>query len=68
MAHKNTCPTLKKVTDAEPIFVLRAQDITSPQLILEWLKLNPQISAERRREAFDCIDEMHAWPKKKSAD
>lgn len=68
MAFKHTCSLLAKVPDNEPIFVLRAQDITAPEIILEWIRLNPALSEARRREAFECAEQMRHWPKKKSAD
>ena len=68
MAYKNSCPTLKKVADDEPIFVLRAQDVTSPVIILEWMRCNPQIPEGKMREAFECVEAMRRWPKTKSAD
>lgn len=67
MAYKNTCTTLQKVADDEPIFVLRAQDVTAPQVILEWLKLNMHITPERRSEAFACIEKMESWKNRKAA-
>lgn len=68
MAYKNTCKTLAKVADNEPIFVLRAQDVTAPEVILEWLKLNPHISDEKHREAYNCAMEMRNWKARKAAD
>ncbi len=68
MALKNNCPTLKKVADNEPIFVLRAQDASAPATIREWVKLNPQLLAEKRDEALACAAQMESWPGRRPAD
>jgi len=68
MAYKDNCPTLKKVATDEPIFVLRAQDVSAPETILEWIRLNPALPDGKRREAFECSEAMRRWPKRKSAD
>lgn len=68
MAYKNTCPTLKKVGDDEPIFTLRAQDQSAPATIAFWLALNPQLSQERKDEAVKCMMTMAYWPHRKAAD
>ncbi len=68
MAFKNSCPTLAKVADNEPIFVLRAQDRSAPLAILYWMHLNPDLPQEKRREAFQCAEQMFNWPKRKSPD
>lgn len=68
MAYKNTCKTLAKVADDEPIFVLRAQDVSAPVVILEWMRCNPQIPESKMREAFECAEAMRRWPRHKSAD
>jgi len=59
---------LAKVADNEPIFVLRAQDISAPETILHWIIQNPAISEDKRAEAFACSEEMRRWHKRKSAD
>lgn len=68
MAFKPTCPTLKKVADDEPIFVLRAQDESASTAVAYWLKINPQITGERKAEAQRCIEAMIQWPHRKKAD
>lgn len=67
MAFKKTCPTLKKVGDKEPIFVLRAQDITAPAVVQFWAILNAQCP-EKRAEAYECAKAMANWPTRKLAD
>lgn len=51
------------------LFVLRAQDITAPTVVLEWIKTNfHHISEEKLREAFECALEMKRFPNRKSPD
>ncbi len=61
---------LAKAKDDEMLFVLRAQDITSPIVVLEWMKLNfNTCPTEKLREAFECALEMKNQPgKRKTAD
>lgn len=68
MAYKGSCTTLAKVADDEPIFVLRAQDVSAPEVIEYWLKLNPQIPEPRRQHALSCVNEMLFWRHRKPAD
>lgn len=68
MAYKNTYPTLAKVGENEPIFVLRAQDVTAPDIILAWIRANPSLPEAKRREAFECSELMRKWPKTKFPD
>lgn len=68
MAFKPTCPTLKKVADDEPIFVLRAQDESVSTVVAYWLKCNPQISDERKTEVNKCIEAMVVFPHRRKAD
>jgi hypothetical protein len=60
--------TLNKAADDEPIFILRAQDMTAPQTVLEWMQRNPQIGEAKFAEARDCADAMRAWPERRKAD
>lgn len=62
----NAC--LIKAKDDEPIFVLRAQDMTSPTVIKMWLRLNPELSMDKYADAIECIQQMENWPKRKMAD
>jgi len=59
---------LQKVSDKEPIFVLRAQDESAPATVRYWVEHNPQLSKERREEALALAQAMAAWPSKKRAD
>jgi hypothetical protein len=53
----------------EPIFVLRAQDCTAPEVVEFWIKLNPQIEfTEKMYEAQRLADAMRAWQDRKLAD
>lgn len=68
MATKSTCKTLQKVADNEPIFVLRAQDVTAPDTIKFWLRQNPQITDDKWNEAATCAVAMRMWQNKRKAD
>lgn len=52
----------------EPIFILRAQDISAPALVQLWISLNPQVSAEKRHSAEVILRDMQNWRDKKPAD
>jgi hypothetical protein len=52
----------------EPIFVLRAQDVTMVETVQHWLKLNPDLPTEKRDEAVELLGKVLSWPKKKTAD
>lgn len=65
--HNDKC--LQKAAENEMLFVLRAQDITAPTVVLEWIKTNfHHISEEKLREAFECALEMKRFPNRKSPD
>jgi len=63
MALKATCPTLKKVADDEPIFVLRAQDLLSSQVVEYWAELAQMDGSPREKtlEALECANAMRRW-------
>ena len=59
MALKKSCKTLAKVGDNEEIFVLRAQDDSAPNIILQWILFNfSHLSESKAREAFECALKM----------
>ncbi len=61
MAYKNDDWCIKKAFNDEKLFVLMARDITSPQIVGEWIKQNIGIQPrERLIEALDCALEMFA--------
>lgn len=69
MATKYNSPCIKKAGDDEPLFVLRSQDISSPLLILEWIKVNFETCTEEKLQAaFKTAMEMRNWPNRKHAD
>lgn len=60
---------LNKAADDEMLFVLRAQDITAPKVILNWIEQNfHTCSEEKLREAFECAIEMKKFKRTKVAD
>lgn len=59
MGYKNSDPCLQKAFDDEQLFVLMTRDRTSPQVVLEWIKLNIETQPdEKLREAFECALQM----------
>jgi hypothetical protein len=64
---KDSC--LMKAENEEMLFVLRAQDISSPKIVLEWIKENFETcSEEKLREAFECALDMRNHLDRKPAD
>lgn len=62
MGFKNSDRCLAKVDDDEPIFVLRAQDESAPERILDWIGINRRsLTEEHLREAFQCVDQFREW-------
>lgn len=72
MATKYHDLCLDKVADDEPIFVLRAQDITAPDVVRFWIRnaldQGAHIDPEKLTHAWACIDAMEAWPMRKLPD
>lgn len=80
LADASSC--LNKAADEEPLFVLRAQDVTAPRVIEFWLQLNllgtdgpgiengpvVKLPDEKVKEAQACIDAMHRWHTHKMPD
>jgi hypothetical protein len=59
MGYKNTDTCLQKAFDDEKLFVLMTRDMTSPAVVLEWIKLNINTQPDDKlREAFECALEM----------
>ena len=43
----------------EELFVLRAQDESSPEIVMEWIKRNFKTASDAKlRDAFDCALRM----------
>ncbi|WP_460675338.1 hypothetical protein [Larkinella ripae] len=60
---------LEKAAIDEPIFVLRAQDISSPKVILHWIAKNFETCPdEKLRDAFEHCIAMKNWTNRKNAD
>ncbi len=68
MAYKHNDTCLQKAADDEPIFVLRAQDLSAPDVVDYWIARNPQISPEKRNEAVALACAMREWKNRKVAD
>ena len=59
MGYKKDDKCLKNAFDDEKLFVLMARDITSPAVVLEWIKENLYIQPdEKLMEAFQCALDM----------
>jgi hypothetical protein len=60
---------LAKIKADEPFFVLRAQDDSSPKMVIEWIKENFfNVGEEKLKEAFECALSMKKYPDTKLAD
>lgn len=63
---------LNKAEDNEPLFVLRAHDITTPDVVRFWLEnaeaKGAQIEPAKKEHALACIAQMEAWPNRKLPD
>jgi hypothetical protein len=54
--------TLRKVHKDEPIFVLRAQDVTAPKTIMYWMAENLEIVSEAKlKEAWQTVLAMRRY-------
>jgi len=59
MGYKETDPCIQKAFIDERLFVLMTRDITAPEVVMEWIKLNLHTQPESKlREAFECALEM----------
>lgn len=63
-------PCYDKARADEPIFVLRAQDLSSPGVVLEWIKANIETAPPAKlRQAFESALAMSTYGKmRKKAD
>lgn len=62
MGYKNNDRCLDKVALDEPIFVLRARDLSSPAAIKGWLAANlDNLTQEHIDETRECIDTFVRW-------
>lgn len=69
MGYKKTDPCIAKAADDEMLFVLRAQDISSPKVILHWMAKNFEtLSDERLRHALESALEMKKFKGRKNPD
>lgn len=71
MATKHENPCLDKVSDVEPIFVLRAQDKLAPGVVEVWANAAAlQLGEEHPKvqQARACAEAMRQWPYRKMPD
>jgi len=74
MALKSTDTCLAKVKADEPIFTLRAQDVTAPACVEDWAssvimeyhharKVMPDSARQKVQGAIETAHQMRAWQK-----
>lgn len=64
-----TCSCLQKLKPGEPFFVLRGQDVSSPQVVLDWVAKNfENVPDDKLLEAFVCALKMKHYSPRKAAD
>lgn len=71
MGYKNSDACLAKVSDDEPIFVLRAQDQTADGFVEEWAtQVARRLGQDHPKviEARKLAQLMRAWPTRKLPD
>ena len=69
MGYGRDDPILQKLGENEPIFVLRAQDVTAPGAVRSWAAtVAARGMTLKAEEAFRIADEMEKWPKRKFPD
>lgn len=69
MSDPNSC--LNKAAEDEPVFVLRAQDLTAPEVIREWVaraSAYGMISKEKSDDALAVAALMEMWPHRRFPD
>ena len=66
-AQGDTC--WESVHPDEPVFVLRAQDVSAPLSILNWIRDNFETASDAKlSEAFNHALLMRKWPGRRVAD
>ena len=69
MGYKETDECLQKAGKHEMLFVLRAQDMSSPKIVLHWIIENfESASAGKLNDAFKCAMAMRKFEGRKVAD
>lgn len=61
---------LGKAADDEPVFILRAQDMLSADLVDMWATQASLVGChnDKVREARDLAQQMREWPRRKNPD
>lgn len=68
---KHDSETLKKASDNEPIFVLRAQDMLAPEIIRYWagrVQAGGMLCSDKYKEAMAIAKAMEEWSERKMPD
>jgi hypothetical protein len=69
MAIKKFDKCYAKAADDEPIWVTRAQDLTGPAHVVDWIARNIETAPKKKLiEALELAIQMREWPKRKVAD
>jgi hypothetical protein len=60
---KTGVPCYDKAHPNEPLFVLRAQDLSAPSIVRHWVLAAERggVNLEKIRDALRVADEMEAW-------
>jgi hypothetical protein len=66
---KSGIPCYDKAGEDEPLFVLRATDITAPGVVKYWVASARRrgCSEEKLQEALKCAEEMARWARQHGA-
>jgi hypothetical protein len=60
---------LSRIPDDEPIFVLRARDLSASILVMEWARMNAKtIPKSKFDDAVATANAMDKWPGRKNPD
>lgn len=59
---KTGIPCYDKADPDEPLFVLRGQDVSSPEVVIEWIKRNIKSAPDKKlHEALDAAIAMASY-------
>lgn len=66
----NPASCFNKAAPDEPIFILRAQDMTAPEAVRFWVHFARLLGMrpEKLAEAEELAKQMEAWPRRKVPD
>ena len=62
---------LSKLPDDEPVFLLRAQDVTAPDVMVDWVLGAERAGCTNQQKLADALQlsvKMREWPNRKVPD